>query len=104
MYVYCGVSLRHRPNGKRLTSERERQRGRGKPRRPRPSLGSVIEGRYIPVHLLHQLEALTPVLAAGLGPTINHGSSALTSSLALMVRGSALGGKTPLIPPHYAVF
>ena len=58
----CGVVLRHRPVGKCFTGESRRQTDREKPRGRRPSLGTVIEGRYIPVHVLNQREALTPAL------------------------------------------
>ena len=51
----CGVVAVHRP-GKAPATEGEWQRDRVNTARPRPSLGSVIEGRYIPTYLLNQPE------------------------------------------------
>ena len=55
----CGVSIRHRP-GKRVSGQTERLTGRVKPRGPRPSLGCVFEGRYVPRQVLDQLIAAAP--------------------------------------------
>ena len=63
----CGISLSQSPKGKRNTSESEWQTGRVKPRGPRPRLGLVMEGRYLPVYLTDQKEAATPALCARLG-------------------------------------
>ena len=53
MYTYCGVAaaVRHRP-GKRVTSESRKLMARVKPRGPHLRLGRVIDGRYLPQHLL----------------------------------------------------
>ena len=49
----CGVAaaVRHRP-GKSVTSESRKLMARVKPRGPHLRLGRVIDGRYLPQHLL----------------------------------------------------
>ena len=65
----CGVTTGHRP-GKRLSAQ-SRLEERAQPRGPHPSLGTVVEGRYIPRLLLNQCDALPPAVIrkAGVKPT-----------------------------------
>ncbi|XP_072772650.1 uncharacterized protein [Nerophis lumbriciformis] len=61
----CGVSLKHRLTGRHLTGEEPGNGGRVEQGRQRPSLGRIIEGRYIPLYLLNQPEVPPAVRPGG---------------------------------------
>ena len=60
----CGVSLLTRLRGKAHIGERQPGRGRVKPSGPRPRLGVVIDGKYLPSYIANQPQLRTAALVS----------------------------------------